>query len=82
MAFANPVFDEGSNMTYASDTSLIHLNGAAFSMHYINQDGGSNFDGYPSGIIGGVKKAGVYYPEIIQHAACLFNCKIWSLILE
>lgn len=80
MAFANPVFDEGSNMTYASDTSLIHLNGAAFSMHYINQDGGSNFDGYPSGIIGGVKKAGVYYPG--NYSACGMPVQLQNLELD
>ena len=58
----NPVFDEGSVMIYDSNPAVIDSNGAAFSIHYINQDGGDSFDGYPSGTIGGIKKTGIYYP--------------------
>ena len=58
----NPVFDEGSVMIYDSNPAAIDSNGAAFSIHYINQDGGDSFDGYPSGTIGGIKKTGIYYP--------------------
>ena len=55
---------------------MINLNGAAFSIDYINQDGGTNFDGYPSGSIGGVRKSGVYYPGNYSASECLFNCKV------
>lgn len=62
ISLVNPVFDEGSIMTYDSNALMINSNGAAFSIDYINQDGGTNFDGYPSGNIGGVKMSGIYYP--------------------
>jgi hypothetical protein len=62
ISLENALFDEGSIMTYDSSSVMIDSNGAAFSIDYINQDGGNNFDGYPSGSIGGVKKSGVYYP--------------------
>ena len=62
ISLENPLHDEDSFMTYDSRSWMIDLYGAAFSIDYINQDGGTNFDGYPSGSIGGVKKAGVYYP--------------------
>jgi hypothetical protein len=54
----NPVFDEGSPMTY--NPSEISTKGAAFSLNYTNQEG-TSFDGYPSGTIGGYKAGGVYY---------------------
>ena len=62
ISLENTLFDEGSIMTYYSSSVMIDSNGAAFSIDYINQDGGTNFDGYPSGSIGGVKKGGIYYP--------------------
>ena len=62
ISLENALYDEGSFMTYDSSSAMINLNGAAFSIDYINQDGGTNFDGYPSGSIGGVRKSGVYYP--------------------
>jgi len=62
ISLENTLFDEGSIMTYDSSSVMIDSNGSSFSIDYINQDGGTNFDGYPSGSIGGVKKSGVYYP--------------------
>ena len=62
ISLENPLFDDSLFMTYDSSSVIIDSNGASFSIDYINQDGGINFDGYPSGSIGGVKKAGVYYP--------------------
>ena len=62
ISLENALFNEGSFMTYDSNSVIIDSVGAAFSIDYINQDGGTNFDGYPSGSIGGVKKGGVYYP--------------------
>ena len=62
MSLENALFDEGSFMTYDSNSVIIDSVGAAFSIDYINQNGGNNFDGYPSGSIGAVKKGGVYYP--------------------
>lgn len=62
ISLENALFNEGSFMTYDSNSVIIDSVGAAFSIDYINQDGGTNFDGYPSGSIGAVKKGGVYYP--------------------
>lgn len=59
----NPVYNEGSDMLYDMDTDTINKYGGAFSLNYINQDGGTNFDGYPSGTIGGYKTGGTYYPS-------------------
>ncbi|MFD0962888.1 T9SS type A sorting domain-containing protein [Pseudofulvibacter geojedonensis] len=55
----NPLHDENSPMTY--NPSEIDTKGAAFSINYTNQ-GGTSFDGYPNGGIGGFKVGGVYYP--------------------
>ncbi len=54
----NPLFNKKSPMTY--NPSDVNTKGAAFSINYINQ-GGTNFDGYPSGNIGGFKTGGTYY---------------------
>lgn len=62
ISLENALYDDSSFMTYDSNSVIIDSVGAAFSIDYINQDGGNNFDGYPSGIIGGVRKSGVYYP--------------------
>ena len=60
-------------MSYDSSSAMIDSNGAAFSIDYINQDGGTNFDGYPSGSIGGSKKiGGTYYPG--NYSACWDAC--------
>ena len=55
----NPLFDASSPMTY--DASQVNQKGAALSIHYTNE-GGSSFDGYPSGTVGGFKTNGVDYP--------------------
>ncbi len=55
----NPLVNEGSPMTYYP--ADVAAKGAAFSMDYNNQ-GGTDFDGYPSGKIGAVKAGGIYYP--------------------
>lgn len=54
----NPVFDQNSPMTY--NPTQVNVLGAAFSINYINQ-GGTGFDGYPSGTVGGYKTSGTYY---------------------
>lgn len=54
----NPVHDKSSPMTY--NPSEISSKGAAFSLNYTNL-GGTNFDGYPSGTVGGYKAGGKYY---------------------
>jgi hypothetical protein len=53
----NPMFDDGSPMTY--DASQVNSKGAAFKFDYTNQ-GGTDFDGYPSGAVGGFKVNNVY----------------------
>jgi hypothetical protein len=53
----NPLHNAGSPMTY--NPSEISTNGAAFSINYTNQ-GGTSFDGYPSGTVGGFKSGGTY----------------------
>ncbi|WPR71965.1 DNRLRE domain-containing protein [Flavobacterium sp. NG2] len=55
----NPVYNQNSPMTY--DPSQVSSKGAAFSINYTNQ-GGTSFDGYPSGTIGGYKAGGTYSP--------------------
>jgi len=77
ISLENALYDEGSFMTYDSSSAMINLNGAAFSIDYINQDGGTNFDGYPSGSIGGVRKSGVYYPG--NYSACGMPVQLQSL---
>ena len=77
ISLENALYDEGSFMTYDSSSAMINLNGAAFSIDYINQDGGTNFDGYPSGSIGGVRKSGVYYPG--NYSACGMPGQLQSL---
>ncbi len=59
---SNSMYDEGSPMTYNIDPAIINVKGAAFSFNYTNQDGESNFDGYPSGSVGAFKTGGKYYP--------------------
>lgn len=58
MALTNPLYDEGSPMSY--NPADVATKGAAFSLTYTNQ-GGTNFDGYPSGKIGSIKLRGDYY---------------------
>lgn len=77
ISLENALYDEGSFMTYDSSSAMINLNGAAFSIDYINQDGGTSFDGYPSGSIGGVRKSGVYYPG--NYSACGMPVQLQSL---
>jgi hypothetical protein len=59
IGLSNPVFDQGSPMTY--DAAEVNTKGAAFRCNYTNQ-GGKDFDGYPSGTIGGFKANNVYSP--------------------
>ena len=77
ISLENALYDEGSHMTYDSSYTMINLNGAAFSIDYINQDGGTNFDGYPSGSIGGVRKGGTYYPG--NYSACGMPLQLQNL---
>ena len=70
----NPVFNEGSPMTY--DPAQVDALGAAFSLNYTNQ-GGTSFDGYPSGTVGGYKAGGTYYPGNV--AACGMPVQIQDL---
>jgi len=57
----NPVYNQGSDLSYDADTNIINEKGAAFSIHYINQDGGNDFDGYPSGTVGAFSQGNNYY---------------------
>jgi uncharacterized repeat protein (TIGR02543 family) len=59
IGLSNPLFDQGSPMTF--DVSEVNTKGAAFKFNYTNQ-GGKDFDGYPSGTIGGFKANNVYSP--------------------
>ncbi|AJR04894.1 T9SS type A sorting domain-containing protein [Siansivirga zeaxanthinifaciens] len=70
----NPVFNEGSPMTY--NPGQVDALGAAFSLDYTNQ-GGTSFDGYPSGTVGGYKAGGTYYPGNV--AACGMPVQIQDL---
>ncbi|QOD61973.1 T9SS type A sorting domain-containing protein [Polaribacter haliotis] len=54
----NPVHDANSPMTYIE--SEVDAKGGAFILEYKNQ-GGTSFDGYPSGSIGGFKANNTYY---------------------
>ena len=77
ISLENPLFNEGSIMTYDNNSEMIDSIGAAFSIDYINQDGGANFDGYPSGTIGGVRKGGTYYPG--NFSACGMPVQLQNL---
>lgn len=57
IALFNSIYDEGSPLSY--DPTKVDELGAAFSLNYTNQ-GGTGFDGYPSGTIGGVNVGGNY----------------------
>ena len=59
----NPVYDDGSPMTY--DPSQVEAKGAAFILNYTNS-GGTAFDGYPSGTVGGYKAGSTYYPGNVE----------------
>lgn len=59
LSLTNPVINEGGVMTYFP--SEVATKGAAFSLSYSNQ-GGTSFDGYPSGTVGAVKAGGNYFP--------------------
>jgi hypothetical protein len=73
----NPVYDEGSPMTYIP--SEVDSKGAAFTLNYTNQ-GGTSFDGYPSGTVGGFKTGGTYYPGNVS--ACGMPIQIQNLTHE
>ncbi|GGK10704.1 hypothetical protein GCM10007962_01040 [Yeosuana aromativorans] len=73
----NPLYNDGSPMTY--DPSQVDVNGAAFSIHYTNQ-GGTSFDGYPSGTVGGFKINGTYYSGDVN--ACGLPIQIQDLTDE
>ncbi|KQC33344.1 hypothetical protein AAU57_08465 [Nonlabens sp. YIK11] len=73
----NPVFDENSPMTY--DPSKVDKKGAAFSITYNNQ-GGTSFDGYPSGTVGGFKANNSYEPGNVE--TCGMPVKIKDLTDE
>ncbi|MFG6686059.1 T9SS type A sorting domain-containing protein [Mariniflexile sp. HNIBRBA6329] len=70
----NPVVNEGSPMTY--NPSEVDTKGAAFSINYTNQ-GGTSFDGYPSGTVGGFKAGGTYYSGNVN--ACGMPVQISNL---
>jgi hypothetical protein len=73
----NPVFDENSPMSYMP--SDVDTKGAAFTLNYTNQ-GGTSFDGYPSGTVGGFKTGGTYYPG--NFSACGMPIQIQDLTHE
>lgn len=57
---SNPLWDVlNCNMFYTP--SEVISKGGAFSFNFVNP-GGNGFKGYPSGVIGGFKQGGVYYP--------------------
>lgn len=57
LGLTNPLFNQGSPMSY--NPAEVATKGAAFQFDYTNQ-GGSSFDGYPSGKIGSLKIGGDY----------------------
>lgn len=73
----NPLWNENSSMTY--NASQVDVLGAAFSIDYTNQ-GGTAFDGYPSGTVGGYKASGTYYSG--NKAACGMPIQIKDLTHE
>lgn len=58
-SLTNNLFNDGSVMTY--DENSVEVNGAAFSLSYIDQ-GGSGMDSYVQGTVGGVKASGSWKP--------------------
>ena len=64
IGLASSLYDDviPSPMIYDADEDVINEVGAAFTFTYKNGDGGTSYDGYPSGGIGGFKTGGTYYP--------------------
>lgn len=73
-SLTNPLVSNGSTMSYT--IADIPSKGAAFSINYINQ-GGTGFDGYPSGKVGSAKAGGTYYSG--NPALCGMPVKIGDL---
>ena len=59
------------------DPANVNTNGAAFEIIYHNSDGGSSYDGYPSGTVGAYKKGGTYHPGIF--ASCGMPAQIQNI---
>lgn len=75
IGLTHPLFDQSNNlMQYNS--GLVDANGAAFT-YYFNNPGGTGYKGYPSGVIGGFKSGGAYYPG--NFIACGLPVQISSL---